>query len=188
MTKPVRALFELVRMHKIFDIYVTKAEALQALGSEGGSRFPTPENCLPPEIAQPIDSRPRNEKNPHMSVQAVTNTLGRDRRIRAQRSKDQRDEAADERGNQEIGDQRDPEHGGQQRLAVQEVGDRARRDAQRDPVPAGDRELLEQDASRLRETDLPHGHPPHHDGQGLDAGVPPCAATIVISAAASARL
>ena len=41
MTKPVRALFELVRMHKIFDIYVTKAEALQALGSEGGqSRFP----------------------------------------------------------------------------------------------------------------------------------------------------
>ena len=35
MTKPVRALFELVRMHKIFDIYGTKAEALQALGPEG---------------------------------------------------------------------------------------------------------------------------------------------------------
>jgi anti-sigma B factor antagonist len=31
MTKPVRALFELVRMHKIFDIYVTKADALRAL-------------------------------------------------------------------------------------------------------------------------------------------------------------
>jgi hypothetical protein len=31
MTKPVRALFELVRMHKIFDIYVTKAEALRGL-------------------------------------------------------------------------------------------------------------------------------------------------------------
>ena len=31
MTKPVRALFELVRMHKIFDIYVTKDEALRAL-------------------------------------------------------------------------------------------------------------------------------------------------------------
>ena len=30
MTKPVRALFELVRMHKIFDIYVTKDEALRA--------------------------------------------------------------------------------------------------------------------------------------------------------------
>ena len=38
MTKPVRALFELVRMHKIFDIYVTKAEALQALGPEGRQR------------------------------------------------------------------------------------------------------------------------------------------------------
>ena len=36
MTKPVRALFELVRMHKIFDIYVTKDEALQALGSDRG--------------------------------------------------------------------------------------------------------------------------------------------------------
>jgi anti-sigma B factor antagonist len=33
MTRPVRALFELVRMHKIFDIYVTKGEALQALGA-----------------------------------------------------------------------------------------------------------------------------------------------------------
>ena len=32
MTKPVRALFELVRMHKIFDIYVTKEQALRALG------------------------------------------------------------------------------------------------------------------------------------------------------------
>lgn len=34
MTKPVRALFELVRMHKIFDIYVTKADALRALGGQ----------------------------------------------------------------------------------------------------------------------------------------------------------
>jgi len=30
MSKPVRALFELVRMHRIFDIYGTKEEALQA--------------------------------------------------------------------------------------------------------------------------------------------------------------
>ena len=33
MTKPVRALFELVRMHKIFDIYVTKDDALRAIRS-----------------------------------------------------------------------------------------------------------------------------------------------------------
>ena len=32
MSKPVRALFELVRMHKIFDIYVTKQDALRAFG------------------------------------------------------------------------------------------------------------------------------------------------------------
>ena len=32
MSKPVRALFELVRMHKIFDIYGTKEDALRALG------------------------------------------------------------------------------------------------------------------------------------------------------------
>jgi anti-sigma B factor antagonist len=29
LSKPVRALFELVRMHKIFDIYVTKEEAVR---------------------------------------------------------------------------------------------------------------------------------------------------------------
>jgi anti-sigma B factor antagonist len=33
MTKPVRALFELVRMHKIFDIYVSKDDALRAIRS-----------------------------------------------------------------------------------------------------------------------------------------------------------
>lgn len=33
MSKPVRALFELVRMHKIFDIYGTKDDALRAFGS-----------------------------------------------------------------------------------------------------------------------------------------------------------
>ena len=33
MTKPVRALFELVRMHKIFDIYGTRDDALRALKS-----------------------------------------------------------------------------------------------------------------------------------------------------------
>ena len=32
MTRPVRALFELVRMHKIFDIYATRNDAVQALG------------------------------------------------------------------------------------------------------------------------------------------------------------
>jgi anti-sigma B factor antagonist len=32
MTKPVRALFELVRMHKIFEIHPTKDEALRAFG------------------------------------------------------------------------------------------------------------------------------------------------------------
>lgn len=32
MSKPVRALFELVRMHKIFDIYGTKDDALRAFG------------------------------------------------------------------------------------------------------------------------------------------------------------
>jgi anti-sigma B factor antagonist len=31
LSKPVRALFELVRMHRIFDIYGTKEEAVQAL-------------------------------------------------------------------------------------------------------------------------------------------------------------
>jgi len=30
MTKPVRALFELVRMHRIFDIYNTREEAINA--------------------------------------------------------------------------------------------------------------------------------------------------------------
>jgi anti-sigma B factor antagonist len=30
MTKPVRALFELVRMHRIFDIYETREQALSA--------------------------------------------------------------------------------------------------------------------------------------------------------------
>ena len=34
MTKPVRALFELVRMHKIFDIYVTRGDALRAIGGQ----------------------------------------------------------------------------------------------------------------------------------------------------------
>ena len=33
MTKPVRALFELVRMHKIFEIHTTKDEALRAFGN-----------------------------------------------------------------------------------------------------------------------------------------------------------
>src|SRR6185503_4649962 len=32
MTRPVRALFELVRMHKIFDIHATRNDAVQALG------------------------------------------------------------------------------------------------------------------------------------------------------------
>jgi anti-sigma B factor antagonist len=32
MSKPVRALFELVRMHKIFDIYGTQEEAVRAFG------------------------------------------------------------------------------------------------------------------------------------------------------------
>jgi anti-sigma B factor antagonist len=30
VTKPVRALFELVRMHRVFDIYNTREEALKA--------------------------------------------------------------------------------------------------------------------------------------------------------------
>jgi anti-sigma B factor antagonist len=33
MTKPVRALFELVRMHKIFEIHPTKGDALRAFGN-----------------------------------------------------------------------------------------------------------------------------------------------------------
>lgn len=33
MTKPVRALFELVRMHKIFDIFNTRDEAVASLRS-----------------------------------------------------------------------------------------------------------------------------------------------------------
>ena len=32
MTKPVRALFELVRMHKIFAIHATREDALRAFG------------------------------------------------------------------------------------------------------------------------------------------------------------
>ena len=31
LSKPVRALFELVRMHKIFDIYTTRDEAVRSL-------------------------------------------------------------------------------------------------------------------------------------------------------------
>ncbi|MEO8132153.1 MAG: STAS domain-containing protein [Bryobacteraceae bacterium] len=31
MSKPVRSLFELVRMHRVFDIYETKEQAIQAL-------------------------------------------------------------------------------------------------------------------------------------------------------------
>jgi anti-sigma B factor antagonist len=33
MSRPVRALFELVRMHRIFDIYGTKEEAIKAFQS-----------------------------------------------------------------------------------------------------------------------------------------------------------
>ncbi|HJY82285.1 MAG TPA: STAS domain-containing protein [Candidatus Binatia bacterium] len=33
LSKPVRALFELVRMHRIFDIYSTKDEAIRAFQS-----------------------------------------------------------------------------------------------------------------------------------------------------------
>jgi anti-sigma B factor antagonist len=33
MSKPVRALFELVRMHRIFDIHGTRGDALRAFGS-----------------------------------------------------------------------------------------------------------------------------------------------------------
>jgi anti-sigma B factor antagonist len=32
LSKPVRALFELVRMHKVFDIYNTRDEAIRAFG------------------------------------------------------------------------------------------------------------------------------------------------------------
>ena len=38
MTKPVRALFELVRMHKIFDICGTKDEAIRRSRSKKGRR------------------------------------------------------------------------------------------------------------------------------------------------------
>lgn len=38
MSKPVRTLFELVRMFRIFDIYASRFEAITAMGSE-----PTPE-------------------------------------------------------------------------------------------------------------------------------------------------
>jgi anti-sigma B factor antagonist len=34
MSKPVRALFELVRMHRIFDIYTTRDEAVHAFQPE----------------------------------------------------------------------------------------------------------------------------------------------------------
>jgi len=33
MSQPVRAVFELVRMHRVFDIYSTKEEAVQALAA-----------------------------------------------------------------------------------------------------------------------------------------------------------
>jgi anti-sigma B factor antagonist len=33
MTKPVKALFELVRMHRIFEIHATKTDALRAFGN-----------------------------------------------------------------------------------------------------------------------------------------------------------
>lgn len=32
LTKPVRALFELVRMHRVFDLYNTEDEAIRSLG------------------------------------------------------------------------------------------------------------------------------------------------------------
>ena len=59
MTKPVRALFELVRMHKIFDIYVTKGEALQALNCgewcapAAVTTYPFPTNRTARSAAQP---------------------------------------------------------------------------------------------------------------------------------------
>lgn len=37
MTQPVRALFELVRMHRIFDILNTRDEALKAFGMQSGT-------------------------------------------------------------------------------------------------------------------------------------------------------
>ena len=33
MTKPVRALFELVRMHRIFEIHASRSDALRSFGS-----------------------------------------------------------------------------------------------------------------------------------------------------------
>jgi len=56
---------------------------------------------------------------------------------------------------------------------MERVGHRARGDAERDPVSARDRELLDQNAARLREADLPHGDASNHDRQGLHAGVSP---------------
>jgi anti-sigma B factor antagonist len=38
MTKPVRTVFELVRMHRIFDIYTTQQEAVRAFALETGAR------------------------------------------------------------------------------------------------------------------------------------------------------
>ena len=37
MTKPVRTLFELVRMFRVFDIYSSRYEALKAMGASGAT-------------------------------------------------------------------------------------------------------------------------------------------------------
>jgi len=34
MSKPVRAVFELVRMHRVFDIVATREEAVRAFGPQ----------------------------------------------------------------------------------------------------------------------------------------------------------
>ena len=79
-----------------------------------------------------------------MSVQAVTNTLD----ATAGSARSQRSTSgirlADERRHQEVHRQRDPEHRGQQRLAVQQIAGRLRRCPARPrchtrpPAPSGE--------------------------------------------------
>jgi len=55
MTKPVRTLFELVRMHRIFDVYANRHEALTAMAGA------TPESDEPHSQTRPSDDNPGPE-------------------------------------------------------------------------------------------------------------------------------
>ena len=88
MTKPVRALFELVRMHKIFDICGTKDE--RSVPSRNSAGYPGRPSA---EIAQ-TDGQQAEEREEAAQIRAGRDEdAGGHRRIRAQPVQGQRDQA-----------------------------------------------------------------------------------------------